>query len=82
MAARFGGSVCAPRWPGRATAKPVCDARRRRERAMPATPHLHLEGHRVATAEVVDTYRHDRDECHQLFLFPSTTKSMAPRARS
>ena len=36
---------------------------------MPATPHLHLEGHLVATAEVVDTYRHDRDEWHQLFLF-------------
>ncbi|MGH3370175.1 MAG: hypothetical protein ACRDPR_09240, partial [Nocardioidaceae bacterium] len=36
---------------------------------MPATPDLHLEGHLVATTEVVDTYRQDRDERHQLFLF-------------
>jgi hypothetical protein len=36
---------------------------------MPATPQLHLEGHLVATAEVIDTHRHDRDEWHQLFLF-------------
>ena len=36
---------------------------------MSVTPHLHLEGRLVATAEVVDTYRHDRDEWHHLFLF-------------
>lgn len=36
---------------------------------MPAPPHLHLEGQLVATAEVVDTYRHDLDEWHHLFLF-------------
>lgn len=36
---------------------------------MPASPHLHLEGQLVATAEVVDPYHHDRDEWHKLFLF-------------
>jgi hypothetical protein len=33
------------------------------------TPPLHLEGSLVATAEMVDTYRHDRDEWHNLSVF-------------
>lgn len=36
---------------------------------MGSVRHLHLEGRLVATAEVVDTYQHDRDQWHSLFLF-------------
>ncbi|MEW6470941.1 MAG: hypothetical protein AB1679_01605 [Actinomycetota bacterium] len=38
---------------------------------MSPEPHLHLEGRLVATAEVVDSYGHDRDEWDHLFLFRS-----------
>lgn len=36
---------------------------------MDSVRHLHLEGRLVATAEVVDSCRHDRDEWHQLCVF-------------